>query len=107
MLAGFIPRLHAELLRILNRSTSSSPPPGSSGRRGRPRPAVYDRYAALRPLAPHIAILNNPLPPPPASSRAAQNAGKAPAFTPACLAWVGGSLAGCVHRRFFLLGLQD
>lgn len=96
MLPGFIPRLHAELLRILNRSTSSSPAPGASGRRGRPRSVVYDRYTALRPLSTYIAILNNPLPPPPASSRAAQNAGKAPAFTPACLAWVGGSLAGAL-----------
>ncbi len=30
------------------------------------------------------------------SERAAANAGKAPAFAPACLAWVGGSLAGYV-----------
>lgn len=94
MLPGFIPRLQAELLRILKRQTSSSPSPGLSGRRGKLRPAVYDRYVALRPLAAYIAILNNSMPPPPSSSRAIHNAGKAPAFMPACMAWVGGSLAG-------------
>lgn len=90
MLPGFIPRLHAELLRILTRQPSPAATPG-----GRSRPG-YDRYAPLRPLAPYIAILNNPTPPPPASSRAVANAGKAPAFTPACMAWVGGSLAGAL-----------
>ncbi|GJE94573.1 actin-domain-containing protein [Phanerochaete sordida] len=93
MLPGFIPRLHAELLRTLTRQTSPVPTPGA---RGRPRAQGYDRYAPLRSLAAHIAILNNPTPPPPASSRAVANAGKAPAFTSACMAWVGGSLAGAL-----------
>jgi len=45
---------------------------------------------------PHIAILNNPDPPSEKEdgSKKASAAGKAPAFTPACMAWVGGSLAG-------------
>jgi len=43
---------------------------------------------------PYISILNNPSPPPATSSRAAANAGKAPAFAPSLMAWVGGSLAG-------------
>jgi actin-related protein 10 len=86
MLPGFIPRLHAELLRataLLNTSSAGSRP-------------TYDRYAALRPLVPHFAILNNPAPVrlPSSSARANMNAGKAPAFTPATMAWVGGSLAG-------------
>jgi actin-related protein 10 len=38
--------------------------------------------------------LNNPSPPPATTSRAKANAGKAPAFSPATMAWVGGSLAG-------------
>ncbi|KAI0707248.1 actin-domain-containing protein [Earliella scabrosa] len=98
MLPGFIPRLHAELTRAVSRtsnSTSSSAAPSRAGK-PRPRPVVYDRYAALRPLLPYFAVLNNPAPPPPASAQAAANAGKAPAFTPAMMAWVGGSLAGAL-----------
>lgn len=91
MLPGFLPRLHAEILRALAPPSTPDPVP-----HGRPRPSGYDRYAALRQLTPYIAILNNPAPPPPASLRAGENAGKAPAFTPATMAWVGGSLAGCV-----------
>ncbi|KAI0359740.1 actin-domain-containing protein [Trametes cingulata] len=95
MLPGFIPRLQAELVRAVTRtsSQSSASPPTRSGR---PRPATYDRYAALRPLLPYFAILNNPAPPAPGSANAAANAGKAPAFTPAMMAWVGGSLAGAL-----------
>ncbi|EGN99213.1 hypothetical protein SERLA73DRAFT_90479 [Serpula lacrymans var. lacrymans S7.3] len=91
MLPGFIPRLHAELLRAIE------PPPGSTRqpvRPDKPAPPPYDRYAPLRPLTSHFAILNNPAPPPATSSRAVANAGKAPSFSPATLAWVGGSLAG-------------
>lgn len=103
MLPGFIPRLHAELTRAVSRtsnSTSSSAAPSRAGK-PRPRPVIYDRYAALRPLLPYFAMLNNPAPPPPASAQAAANAGKAPAFTPAAMAWVGGSLAGCVAFSSF------
>lgn len=99
MTPGFIPRLHAEIARAL--SPPSSPQPQSSRqRKSRLRPPPYDRYAPLRQLLPHFAILNNPDPPKekkdPASARKKSNAGKAPAFTPACMAWVGGSLAGYV-----------
>ncbi|KAI0648997.1 actin-domain-containing protein [Trametes meyenii] len=94
MLPGFIPRLQAELIRAVTRTTSQSAAPPT--RSGRPRPATYDRYAALRPLLPYFAVLNNPAPPPPSSTNAAANAGKAPAFTPAMMAWVGGSLAGAL-----------
>jgi len=91
MLPGFIPRLHAELLRAL-----SAPEQNHAKPKQRPLP-LYDRYAPLRQLLPYFAILNNPSPPPPLSDRARANAGKAPAFTPATLAWVGGSLAGYVN----------
>ncbi|KAG9224895.1 hypothetical protein CCMSSC00406_0001954 [Pleurotus cornucopiae] len=88
MLPGFITRLHAELLRAVS-------PPQQQG--DAPVPTrKYDRYASLRPLIPYIAIMNNPAPPAPASDRARASAGKAPAFTPATLAWVGGSLAGAL-----------
>lgn len=100
MMPGFIPRLHAEIVRAL------SPPPSSQlqlskQRKGRLRPPPYDRYAPLRQLSSHFAILNNPNPPKEKKgSESAQKkstlAGKAPAFTPACMAWVGGSLAGYV-----------
>ncbi|KAI0047984.1 fungal-specific actin related protein [Auriscalpium vulgare] len=93
MLPGFIPRLHAELLRAIASSPSSAARPPM--RPDRPRPPAYDRYAVLRPLVPHFAILNNPSPPAqPTGARGSANAGKAPAFTPAAMAWVGGSLAG-------------
>lgn len=100
MLPGFIPRLHAELLRALAPPTAAPRPTRS----GRPPLPQYDRYASLRPLLPYLAILNNPSPPPPLSDRARANAGKAPAFTPATLAWVGGSLAGYVVT-FFIFSL--
>ncbi|KAI0067847.1 actin-domain-containing protein [Artomyces pyxidatus] len=92
MLPGFIPRLHSELMRAIASSPSSSARPPM--RPDRPRPPAYDRYAVLRPLVPHFAILNNPSPPLPTGARGNNHAGKAPAFTPATMAWVGGSLAG-------------
>lgn len=91
MLPGFMPRLHAELLRAIAAPPSS---PRQLTRNNRPPLPQYDRYASLRPLISYFAILNNPSPPPPQSHRASVNAGKAPAFAPATLAWVGGSLAG-------------
>ncbi|KAJ6531966.1 actin-domain-containing protein [Mycena capillaripes] len=91
MLPGFIPRLQHELVRAVG------PPPTPSRHPTRPdRPSLppYDPYASLRPLLPYFAILNNPSPPPSTTARAVANAGKAPAFSPATMAWVGGSLAG-------------
>jgi actin-related protein 10 len=89
MLPGFIPRLHDEIVRALTQEpperTEQSPT-----RSNRPAPPAYDPYGALRPLAPHIAIVNDPSP----SSSGSGNAGKGPAFTPAAMPWVGGSLAG-------------
>ena len=142
MLPGFIPRLHAELLKLLstpNLSLPSSVPakrstPTPSGRSSPPdrmdfdntevitptatrfphvdlpslkkRPR-YDPYTPIKSLAPHIAILNNPSRSqgkgeagggPQMSASARKTAGKAPAFAPALLPWVGGSLAGYVFR---------
>ncbi len=106
MLPGFIPRLQAELTRAVSQTSNSTSSSAAPSRAGKARPAVYDRYAALRPLLPYFAILNNPAPPPPASANASANAGKVPAFTPAMMAWVGGSLAGyvaCLLRRAQLI----
>ncbi|KAK0236074.1 actin family [Armillaria nabsnona] len=93
MLPGFIPRLHDEIKRALAPLPKSTRQPI---RPDKPLPPQYDRYAALRPLTSYFAILNNPSPSQTAemSARARSNAGKAPAFTPATMAWVGGSLAG-------------
>ena len=93
MLPGFIPRLHDEIVRAI-----ATPPAQAmhQTRPDRPNPPPYDKYGPLRPLLPFFAILNNPSPPAVMSERAAANAGQAPAFAPACLAWVGGSLAGYV-----------
>ncbi|KAG5647019.1 hypothetical protein DXG03_001744 [Asterophora parasitica] len=91
MLPGFIPRLHAEIIRALSPLPAPTKQPA---RPDKPLPPQYDRYASLRTLLPYFAILNNPSPPPPMSDRARANAGKAPAFSPAILSWVGGSLAG-------------
>jgi len=95
MLPGFIPRLHAELIRAL------APPQTSVTQSSRPnRTPVpsYDRYASLRALVPYFAILNNPSARATASTseRAAANSGRAPAFMPSLMAWVGGSLAGAM-----------
>ncbi|KAK1222858.1 hypothetical protein PQX77_014280 [Marasmius sp. AFHP31] len=93
MIPGFISRLHTELLRAIQ-----PPPfvPRHAIRPDRPPPPQYDRYASLRPLTPYFAIVNNPSPGEPHSDRAKNNAGKAPAFTPATMAWVGASLAGAL-----------
>lgn len=107
MLPGFVPRLHAEILRAIQ-------PPMVIGHRnhrhpmipGKPPPPMYDRYASLRPLVPYISILNNPSPPPATSSRAAANGGKAPAFAPSLMAWVGGSLAGYEYNLLITLPSQ-
>ncbi|KAE9405210.1 actin-like ATPase domain-containing protein [Gymnopus androsaceus JB14] len=93
MLPGFIPRLHGEILRAIS---PLPPSPRHPTRPDRPSPPQYDRYATLRPLIPYFAILNNPSPPPPLSDRAKNNGGKAPAFSPATMAWIGGSLAGAL-----------
>lgn len=74
--------------------STSSPKPRQHTKRPRATPPPYDKYAVLRPLIPYIAILNNPSPPAAQSERARANQGKAPSFTPAMLAWIGGSLAG-------------
>lgn len=95
MLPGFIPRLQDELLRMLPRLPSTSSGfEKRSGPPARPQRCAYRPYESLRPLHPYIAILNNPSPPPPADPNIPSNAGKAPAFTPALLPWIGGSLAG-------------
>ncbi|KAG8982866.1 hypothetical protein FRB90_006488, partial [Tulasnella sp. 427] len=60
---------------------------------------TYDPYASLRSITPHVAILNNPSIANMtgyASPEALANAGKAPAFAPVLLPWVGGSLAGAM-----------
>ncbi|EJD49546.1 actin-like ATPase domain-containing protein [Auricularia subglabra TFB-10046 SS5] len=87
MLPGFIPRLHHEILKRLEEPVHHHPHEPPTPRR---RP-IYDPYASLRPLARFISILNNPQPPPDSV-----RAGKAPAFTPAILPWLGGSLAGAL-----------
>ena len=88
MLPGFIPRLQDELVLLLTRSLSQNQ---TTPRRDRRAPS-YDPYTPLRQLAPFIQILNNPSPPSGPDGNPA--GGKAPAFTPATLPWVGGSLAG-------------
>lgn len=85
MLPGFIPRLRSSLLLALD---SPSPPSTATLSRRRPHP-----YAPILPLAPHLAILNDPSPPSPGHP----NAGAAPAFAPSLLAWVGASLTGSLR----------
>ncbi|KAJ4477354.1 fungal-specific actin related protein [Lentinula aciculospora] len=93
MLPGFIPRLYVELLRAIS---PPQPPFRQPIRPDKSPPPQYDRYATLRPLIPYLTILNNPSPPAPLSDRAKNNGGKAPAFSPATMSWVGGSLAGAL-----------
>ncbi|KAJ7227373.1 fungal-specific actin related protein [Mycena pura] len=95
MLPGFIPRLQQELLRALAPLPAPARHP-SPMKSDRPPLPQYDPYASLRPLVSYFAILNNPNPQPATTARAVANVGKAPAFTPATMAWVGGSLAGAL-----------
>ena len=89
MLPGFMPRLYTEIIRTLSAYPVSK-------QTTKPKPP-YDKYSPLRPLLPYFAILNDPNPPElPTSDRVKVNAGKAPAFVPALMAWVGGSLAGAL-----------
>jgi actin-related protein 10 len=89
MIPGFVSRLQAELLKAIS---PPSTPPRHVTRHDRHPPPTFDRYASLRPLTARFAILNNPSPHTP--DGVSTNAGKAPAFSPATMAWVGGSLAG-------------
>ncbi|KAF8577782.1 actin-domain-containing protein [Ramaria rubella] len=82
MLPGFIPRLHTELVRAL------TPRETRLGKR------PHTPFLSLFHLLPYINILNHPSPPPPTTARS--SAGRAPAFSPAALPWVGGSLAGAL-----------
>ncbi|KAK2460960.1 hypothetical protein APHAL10511_007430 [Amanita phalloides] len=93
MLPGFIMRLQTEMVRTVATVPDSK---RHSARPVRPLPPPYDRFAQIRPLIPYFAILNNPSPPPAVTLRASANAGKAPSFAPAMMAWVGGSLAGAL-----------
>ncbi|KAI0789908.1 actin-domain-containing protein [Abortiporus biennis] len=105
MLPGFITRLRKELLRAVspdNSSDQSPPPPSRPGKRPRiPNQGTKDKYSALRPLMVHLAIFNDPHPPSHPFPNLGEEdyrycGGKVPAFTPASLAWVGGSLAGAL-----------
>ncbi len=92
MLPGFTPRLYTEIMR-----TVSAHPVSKQTTKAKRTLPPYDKYSPLRPLLPYFAILNDPNPPDiPTSDRAKANAGKAPAFVPALMAWVGGSLAGAL-----------
>lgn len=79
MLPNFIPRLQSSLLAALLPSSL----PTTSRSPAHP-------YAPLLPLRSHLSILNNPSPLP----SAPPSAGSAPAFPPALLPWIGGSVAG-------------
>ncbi|KAF5340901.1 hypothetical protein D9758_012166 [Tetrapyrgos nigripes] len=100
MLPGFIPRLYSEIIRAIQPPPPPTRPPKpyNTVQHGHEKssPPQYDRYATLRQLIPYFAVINNPSPEPPLSDRAKANSGKAPAFSPACMAWVGGSLAGAL-----------
>lgn len=105
-LPGFIPRLHAELAAALSSTQPSPTLSPQSTRRTRAAVPKNHRYAPLRSLLSHLAILNDPSPNvttttaalglAASTQRPPSMAGKAPAFSPTMLAWVGGSLAGAL-----------
>lgn len=119
MLPGFTTRLRSELQHTLSVSYLTSPPPSpdttavestQSGEITRRRRTALrarlsqlrtqPRYAAIAPLASSLVILNDPSPHLGSSeetSPPSQAAGQAPAFAPALLPWVGGSLAGSLR----------
>ena len=109
MLPGFFPRLRHSLLSTLSLSQPPSTPPippPSNPTLAPHRRALHSRLSLLRstphfapliPLAPHLAITNDPsttssFPEVPLHG----DSGRAPAFAPALMSWVGGSLAGAL-----------
>ncbi|KZT39144.1 actin-domain-containing protein [Sistotremastrum suecicum HHB10207 ss-3] len=94
MLPGFITRLRKQLLLALEKPAR---PPGTS-----PSKRFYDPFATLRPMKSVLSIVNDPNHGAPASATTAHNAGRAPAYSPAALPWVGGSLTGSLK-----IGGQD
>ncbi|GJJ08362.1 hypothetical protein Clacol_002576 [Clathrus columnatus] len=82
MLPGFISRLNLEIVRALTSRDENNK---------RKKRLPYNPYRCLQPLLPYVGILNSPSLAP---STAKVNLTKAPAFSPAALPWIGGSLAG-------------
>jgi actin-related protein 10 len=79
MLPGFASRLSLQLKAALA-------DPRFVGEKGRRR---YDPYANIRLLHPFLSVINE------STAHAAEGKGnRAPAFSPALLPWVGGSLSG-------------
>ncbi|KAK4055582.1 hypothetical protein OIV83_000128 [Microbotryomycetes sp. JL201] len=108
MLPGFLPRLDDALRTALAEAHPVSPPPSplpeseraetlSHARTTRRLSAFRSRsrFAALAPLEPHVAILNNPASHP-TDGHQNEKSGMAPAFAPALLPWIGGSLVGAL-----------
>jgi actin-related protein 10 len=109
MLPGFFPRLHSSLLDTLALSHPPSPPPSPPLDPPTPQALRHaklsqrlstlraaPRFASLVPLTKHITITNDPSRPTPGSPTRPKGSGQAPAFAPALLNWVGGSLAGAL-----------
>lgn len=105
-LPGLIPRLRVAILQGLFPPTASSSPPSkpialpSEGSVSAAdikesntywRSAQDEPYKAIYPLASKFSILNDPQP---LDNEGTSGGGKAPCWTPALIAWVGGSLAG-------------
>lgn len=105
-LPGFIPRLRVSILRGLFPPTSPTTPPSrpiALPSEGVVSPLVIkesntywrgaqnEPYKAIYPLATKLTIINDPQP---LKSEGSSGGGKAPCWTPALMAWVGGSLAG-------------
>lgn len=107
-LPGFIPRLRDSLLARLAESAPSTtvnetdprPPVTSIAfRRGETkawRTRHLRPFGLLYPLRLHLAILNDPSPLDAPDGQGRGRGGKAPRWKPSLVAWVGGSLAGCV-----------
>lgn len=109
MLPGFFSRLHDEIqdrLKVSHppsppQSPSSSSPRTAAGRKTELRRSLSvlrasPRFSPLVPLAKHVAILNDPTSHDASVTRRPAAAGSAPAFNPALLPWIGGSLAGAL-----------
>lgn len=104
MMPGFFPRLRHELLATLALSHPPSPPPSPPASEDSPRAALV--HAALRSrlhtlrhtphfhslasLSSSIILVNDP------SHSGSAKTGKATAFAPSLLGWVGGSLVGAL-----------
>lgn len=94
-LPGFIPRVRNELMACIPTETIPLSFADTASEVASWRKRSKEPYAELYGLSKRLAIINDPAPLD--GSAASASGGTAPRWAPPLVAWVGGSLAGCVE----------